>query len=56
MSNNESDSESIFPREKSPNPISYIWEYQDSISLNYDDDETSKISEIENNNEYKLQR
>ncbi len=52
MSNNESDNESIFQREKSPKSIFYFLENQFSISMNYENDEKSNISEIENNNEY----
>ena len=52
MSNNESDNESIFPREESPNPILDFYEIQETKSMNYENDEKSKNYEIENNNEY----
>ena len=52
MSNNESDNESIFQREESPNPILDFYEIQETKSMNYENDEKSKNSEIENNNEY----
>ena len=50
MSNNESDNDSIFPREDSPNPIFDFCEYPDSMS--YENEEMSKNSKIENNNDY----
>ena len=49
---NESDNESLFPREESPNPIFDFYEIQEPKSMNYENDEKSKNSEIENNNEY----
>ena len=52
MSNNESDNESIFPREEFPNPIFDFYEIQEPKSMNYENDEKSNNSEIENNNEY----
>ncbi len=52
MSNNESDNESIFQREESPNPILDFYEIQETKSMNYENDEKSKNYEIENNNEY----
>ena len=50
MFNNESDNDSIFPREDSPNPIFDFCEYPDSMS--YENEEMSKNSKIENNNDY----
>ena len=50
MFNNESDNDSIFPREDSPNPILDFYEYPDSMS--YENEEMSKNSKIENNNDY----
>ena len=48
----ESDNESIFPREESPNPIFDFYEIQEPKSMNYENEGMPQNSEIENNNEY----
>ena len=50
MSRNESDNESIFPREDSPNPNWDICEFPDSNSMNYENYEMSEKLENENDN------
>ena len=50
MFRNESDNESIFPREDSPNPNWDICEFPDSNSMNYENDEMSEKLENENDN------